>query len=150
MTITIREATPNDLLWINQQYESVDFRLSDLKDEDVIIAMIDGQKAGLGRLQKMSETESELGGIYVLPEYRGSGIAKKVVTELLKIGQKFHRIYCLPFPHLNDFYESFGFTVMRGCHGVPEKIMEKHNWCNANYHEEVLLYVKHMKQINKD
>lgn len=150
MSITIRKATTKDLTWINQQYETVDFHTSDLKEEDVIIAEINDQKAGVGRLRKMTEADCELGGIFVLPEFRGFGVARKVVSELIKIGQKYQKIYCLPFPHLNGFYESFGFTSLSDCEAIPEKIREKHNWCNDTYHEEVLLFVKHMKQVKID
>ncbi|MEH7460432.1 GNAT family N-acetyltransferase, partial [Bacillus sp. JJ1127] len=46
----IQFATLEDLEWINDQYTSVGFVPSDLKQDNVAIITYNGEQAGLGRL----------------------------------------------------------------------------------------------------
>lgn len=138
----IRNATYNDLEWINKQYSIINFLHSDLEDEDIVIAEIEGKNVALGRLQKIGTEESELGGIYVLPEYRKLGIGRKIVSKLVKIGSRYKKIYCLPFANLQEFYCSFGFEIIETFEDIPEKVLKKHQWCNSTYDVRVLLLAK--------
>lgn len=142
MSIKILVATKEHLDWINSQYKEINFKLSDLDKEEIIIAEYDNSKVGVGRLQEIDNHNSELGGIYILPNYRNLGIASKIVSELLLIGAKYKRIYCLPFSHLNQFYTRFGFSDVDDQRLVPNKILKKHKWCNDTYNEKVLLLEK--------
>ncbi|CAL2090795.1 GNAT family N-acetyltransferase [Tenacibaculum sp. 190524A02b] len=140
----VREAYIEELNWINKMYNEANFVSSDFNCEFIVIAEIANEKAGLGRLVKIDENNVELGGIYVLPDYRGKGVAGKVVDYLCKNNPYQNAtIWCLPFENLLSFYEKFGFSKEIEV-VIPYKIENKYNWCNieANYTEKVLLLNK--------
>ena len=47
--------------------------------------------------------------MHVLPYYRGLGIARMIAQFLLESKKTGSTVYCLPFAHLQGFYESEGF-----------------------------------------
>lgn len=114
---------------------------SNLKTDHVAIATYRGKYAGLGRLCQIENSVFELGGMHVISTYRGLGIARKIVKFLLESKVKDTTVYCLPFAHLQGFYESEGFLEVSKEEEtqVPKEIMEKHCWCNATYPHKVLL-----------
>jgi putative acetyltransferase len=50
----------------------------------VVLAYIDDQAVGCGAIREYSDTTTEVKRMFVLPEYRGKGIAGKVLSELEK------------------------------------------------------------------
>lgn len=50
----------------------------------IALAKIEGVKCGLGRVAYIDENNLELGGMYVLDQFRRMGIAEKVILHLLK------------------------------------------------------------------
>src|SRR4051812_45302164 len=50
--------------------------------KQVVVAYHDGKPAGCGAIKRYSDTEMEVKRMYVLPEFRGLGIAKGILTEL--------------------------------------------------------------------
>ena len=71
--ITLRAANPSEIAWINAQYDQVGFKHSNFDNEFIVIAEVSGQKAGLGRLQRIDSSVAELGGIFVNEQFRGLG-----------------------------------------------------------------------------
>ncbi len=144
MKTILRPATADQMEWINAKYEAINFAPSNYANEWIVIAEVQGKKAGLGRLVKIDATNIELGGIYVSPEFRGQGIAEKIVATLLQKNPfSQSTIWCLPFNHLQNFYLKFGFA--KNTHQeVPTKVLEKLNWCNAEnrYEKEVVSLCK--------
>jgi N-acetylglutamate synthase-like GNAT family acetyltransferase len=110
----------------------------------VVIARVAGKPAGLGRLVEISPTVAELGGIYVFAAFRNQGVAKEIVSYLLKNAKKdLKEIYCLPFKNLAEFYMSYGFKSNSDHNGIPKEIQKKYNWCTQHYPSDVLLlYLK--------
>lgn len=139
MNIQIKKATEEEVNWVNNKYDEIQFQHSDLKNEMVVIATVDGQKAGIGRLVKINDETAELGGMYVFESFRGLGVASEIVKFLLKNKGQYKRIFCLPFENLKDFYGKYGFKIVKRKDNVPEKILEKHAWCNKTYDKKVLL-----------
>jgi N-acetylglutamate synthase-like GNAT family acetyltransferase len=139
MAIEIQKATNKDIDWVNKKYDEVAFQHSNLDNEIIAIAEIDGKKAGIGRLVKIDEQTAELGGMYVFESFRGQGVASKIVQFLLDSGNQFCRIFCLPFEELEKFYGKYGFKISKDKGKVPEKILKKHEWCNETYDKKVLL-----------
>lgn len=133
------------MTWVNSQYREIKFKESQFENETVVIAMYKGQKAGLGRLQLVHKSKAELGGIYVLPDFRGKGLAREIVSTLLKLGEDLDEIYCLPFSHLETFYSSFGFIRINDLSCVPRVVIKKHSWCNRFYSDKTLLLKKELK-----
>ena len=138
--IQIDQAKPENLSWINQRYKEINFCASNYENEIIVIASINGIRAGLGRLVNIDPNSVELGGIYVIPEYRNLKIAQKIVSYLVTEIEPNKDCYCLPFENLSNFYKSFGF-VEAGAKVVPVEVQEKHQWCLNNYDTNTLLLV---------
>ncbi|WP_053957192.1 GNAT family N-acetyltransferase [Inediibacterium massiliense] len=147
MNIKLRIAKESDIEWINETYRKIGFKESEFSNEKIVVAESNIGIAGLGRLQEIDFESSELGGIYVLEDYRGKGIATKIVSELVSISNEYKYVYCIPFEHLEHFYKSFGFEDINDRESVPEKIVKKHRWCNEYYEEKTLLLVKMNKSF---
>ncbi|HMO18338.1 MAG TPA: GNAT family N-acetyltransferase [Oligoflexia bacterium] len=131
--ITITELSENEFSWANQLYDEVGFVHSKPGKDLVMLAKVAGKPAGLGRIVKITELEAELGGMYVMPDFRSLGIAHKLIEGLLERGKIYNRIYCLPFSHLVKLYQGYGF-IASGCDdNIPEQIILKHKWCNETY-----------------
>ncbi|MTI31008.1 GNAT family N-acetyltransferase [Xanthovirga aplysinae] len=142
--IITRKALRSEINWINSKYEEVGFISSDYENELIVVAEIKNQRCGLGRMVVIDEKNLELGGIFVFQDYRGLGIAEEIVGHLCEENEFNQRnIWCLPFHHLKDFYLKFGFSELkRDDLVVPQKVLEKHTWCNSNYEQKVLMLVK--------
>ncbi|WDE13814.1 GNAT family N-acetyltransferase [Thalassomonas haliotis] len=138
--VTIRTATEEDMTWVNNQYLSIGFKLSDFERELIAIAEVNGEQAGLGRLQYIDKGSAELGGMYVHYAFRGLGVAGRIVDHLVKNAAGYQKIYCLPFAHLQAFYQKFGFAPEQELTKVPRVVLEKHNWCNSSYAHKTLLF----------
>jgi len=139
MNIQIRKANKQEINWINKKYDEVNFQHSDFNNEIIVLAEVNNKKAGVGRLIKIDKETVELGGIYVFEEFRGTGIASEIVSFLIKNKGEFNSVYCLPFENLRAFYEKHGFKTVSSKAKVPEKITQKHKWCNDTYDKKVLI-----------
>lgn len=106
--MNLRTATSDDEPWINARYASVHFIPSDLARDRVVIAEIDGAPVGMGRLVPAGEGAYELGGMFVLDAYRGRGIARAIVDELIRLANGAD-LYCIPFADLTALYAAAGF-----------------------------------------
>ena len=131
----------DEIEWVNEEYKKINFKISNLETDQIAIATYKGEYAGIGRLCQIEDTVFELGGMYVISNCRGLGIARKIVKFLLESKITGATVYCLPFAHLQVFYESEGFQEVskEAIAQVPEEILGKHRWCNETYPHEVLL-----------
>lgn len=121
--------------WINERYAEVQFLPSDLGRDLVLIAYDEDEPAGVGRLVPVEEGACELGGMLIFEAFRGRGIARALIDELLKQADG-REVYCLPFSELESLYAGAGF-VRTGT--APEDVMKKWEWCRRTYPNEVLL-----------
>ena len=138
----IQVVTEKELDWVNEQYQKIDFVASTLENEIIAIVTYQDRFAGVGRLVYLNEAEAEIGGIYILDEFRGLSLASELVAYLVEEAKSrvLKEVYCLPFHELKHFYEKFGFTTFDVQNtAVNEKILKKFNWCLGNYQKEVLL-----------
>ena len=131
----LRVAGPGDAQWINERYAEVRFVPSDLSREVVVIASIDDEPAGLGRIVDVDEHACELGGMLVFERFRGHGVARAIIDELLRHAGG-RAVYCIPFAELEALYAAAGFT--RTEEG-PRAVMEKFEWCQRTYDQPVAL-----------
>ncbi|MBP3972854.1 GNAT family N-acetyltransferase [Bacillus sp. WL1] len=140
--MSIQMATSNDLEWINNQYDSIGFVRSDLKRDKVAIITYNNEYAGVGRLVQIDEDTLEMGGIYILPQFRGLHLAGELVSFLVETAKKLQvpNVYCLPFEELEKFYKKYGYievdTTKEFVHPI---ILKKYNWCLDHYDKHVLL-----------
>lgn len=142
--IEVRAAKQEELDWINSKYKEVNFKISDFENEFIVIAKIKEEKAGLGRLVKIDDENIELGGIYVFPNFRRSGVADAIVSTLCKDNPyRNSTIWCLPFENLVIFYNKFGFEKGKK-NKAPTAVLQKLDWCNSgdNYDKKVVLLCK--------
>lgn len=132
--ISIQIATFNDLEWINNQYKSIGFVTNDLMRDIVAIITCNDEYAGVGRLVQIDEVTIEMGGIFILPKFRGLQLAKKLVSFLIQTAKtlEIQNVYCLPFEEFKSFY-----TTKEIVHPI---ILKKYNWCLENYDKHVLLF----------
>ncbi|MGE7863453.1 GNAT family N-acetyltransferase [Bacillus mobilis] len=140
--MSIQLATSNDLEWINKQYESIGFVRSDFNREKVAIMTYNNEYAGVGRLVQIDEDTIEMGGIFILPQFRGLQLAGEIVSFLVETAKKLQvqHVYCLPFAELEDFYKKYGYTeVDTTKEAVHPIILKKYNWCLDHYDKHVLL-----------
>lgn len=135
MVIEIRAARPDEANWVNERYAVVRFIPSDLTRELVLIAELDGAAAGMGRLVPVDDDSCELGGMLVFEGFRGRGVARALIDELVRQARA-KAIYCLPFGELEPLYAAAGFER---CDDAPPGIMEKLAWCRRTYDQPVLL-----------
>ena len=146
--MTIQQATPADQAWVNHQYNSINFLPSDVNVDYVTIAFIDGQRAGLGRLVPIANNCWEMGGMYVLPEFRKRGVAGEIVAHLIEKKAEYEGVlWCIPFRHLVSFYARYGFEEIEPTKvDIPQKILEKHNWCDSHYDKGVAFMLLKVSQ----
>jgi GNAT superfamily N-acetyltransferase len=133
----LRTATPGDAVWINERYATVHFIPSDLDRDRIVIAEIDGEPVGMGRLVPAGENAYELGGMYVFDDYRGRGIARAIVDELIRIAGDAD-VYCIPFADLTALYASAGFAPSDPANAT-EHVREKLAWCAREHDRPVAL-----------
>ncbi|MBC6973076.1 GNAT family N-acetyltransferase [Bacillus sp. Xin] len=139
----IKFASLEDLEWINCQYEDAGFVPSDLKKDKVAIITYNGEYAGLGRLVYIDHNTIEMGGIYILPKYRGYKLAGDLVSFLVNEAKQSNipNIYCIPFEELETFYKRYGFKEVNiNQETVPTAILAKYKWCLQEYDKNVLLF----------
>ena len=133
----LRIAAAADTAWIEEQYRRAGFIPSDLTRDTVIIAEVEGARAGLGRLVPAGSNAYELGGMFVDDRFRGGGVARSIVREL--IARAAGRIvYCIPFADLQAFYASCGFEPAAH-ESAPKAVQEKLAWCERELDRPVLL-----------
>jgi GNAT superfamily N-acetyltransferase len=135
--LELRTARPEETGWINEQYAKVHFIPSDPARDQVVVAELGGERAGIGRLVDAGEGAYELGGMYVLDAFRGAGVARAIVDELIRRAGG-RDVYCIPFADLEAFYASAGFARVEPA-GIPRKVQEKLDWCAREIDRAVIL-----------
>ncbi len=135
----LREATESDRPEINAIYATLGFMPWDPGQDQLLVAVVGDRLVGCGRLHRYPEA-IELGGMYVHPNYRGQGIARKVLESLVELLGK-ETCYCMPFDHLIQFYEQFGF-VRCPEEGLPPIIEEKAAYFRDVYMHPTILMVR--------
>lgn len=80
--------------------------------QEFLIAEIDGEIVGCGALHVMWEDLAEIRTLATADAWRGRGVGRKLVEQLLENGRKLgvERVFCLTFEV--DFFTHNGFTVM--------------------------------------
>jgi ribosomal protein S18 acetylase RimI-like enzyme len=54
----------------------------------LLLARVDGDPAGLGGVRHLDTPVAEVKSMYVVPAYRGSGLARRLLTELERIARE--------------------------------------------------------------
>ncbi len=104
----------------------------------MVVAEVDGAPAGIGRLVPAGEHAYELGGMLVFEEFRGRGIARAIIEELLRHTNG-RAVYCIPFAELEPIYAGAGFERITPDEKLPTYIREKLDWCEREIDRPVIL-----------
>jgi ribosomal protein S18 acetylase RimI-like enzyme len=80
----------------------------------------DGKLVGVGRALADGVYTAYIGDIAVLPAYRGLGLGKRIVAELLRLSAGHKKIILYSVPGSEAFYRKFGFRGMRTAMAIFE------------------------------
>lgn len=126
----LRKARQADMMQINSVAKEYDLDSNDMSFEQFIVAEESGRIVGFGRLLPR-EGCVELGTIGVVEEYRGKGIAKKIIKELIDIVQagrdRPQQIFLTTL--IPSFFEQFGFKRLDAA--PPDCMIRKKEWCEG-------------------
>jgi predicted N-acetyltransferase YhbS len=135
--LRIRPAEPGDHSFIETTYAAIRFPAA-TSDDVILVAELDGERVGLGRLVPCAEDTVELGGIWVDGRHRRHGIAASLVQDLLeRAGSR--RVFCVPFTPLVDYYKRFGFVDAPRDASVPPPVRAKLDVCLVTFPQGVSL-----------
>jgi N-acetylglutamate synthase-like GNAT family acetyltransferase len=137
----LRLADSSDTPWINERYASVHFHPSDLSRDLMVVAELDGVTAGMGRLVPAGDDACELGGMLVFEEFRGRGVARAIIAELLRHADG-REVYCIPFAELEPIYAAAGFVRIEPDGDLPAYVHEKLDWCAREIPERSVILMK--------
>ncbi|KOP70791.1 GNAT family N-acetyltransferase [Priestia megaterium] len=138
----IKLASKNELQWINRQYATIGFVPSNLERDKVAIVTYEDEYAGVGRIVRINENNLEIGGIYILPAFRGKNLAYELVNFLTEETKRFKEpnVYCIPFAELQHFYKKCGFKEINlQNENIDDVVHSKYKWCVNEYEKKVLL-----------
>ncbi|MFN8382418.1 MAG: GNAT family N-acetyltransferase [Anaerolineales bacterium] len=110
---TIRPALESESAQIKELINVVGINPTGLDWKRFIVAVDDnGQVISCGQLKPHGTDVLELASIGTLPEYRGQGLARAVIDELLRNSPR--PLYLMCIAHNGPMYEKFGFRVLEG------------------------------------
>lgn len=128
--MNLRKATVSDMQEINSVALKYDLDSNDTSAEQFIVAEEDKKIIGFGRLLPHAGCV-ELGTIGVVEEYRGKGVAKKIVNSLIEsvdVGHaRYQHIYLTTL--IPSFFEQFGFKRLDAA--PPDCMIRKKEWCEG-------------------
>lgn len=97
-----------------------------LKDQEILCA---------ARIKTVSGAQL-LTGVATHEEVRKQGLASELIKQILSLQQEV--LYCFPYPHLQSFYQSLGFTLFS-----PEQLPEGLALAYQKYSQRKKLSVMH-------
>lgn len=88
------------------------------------LARVNGETAGCVALRKIDATYCEMKRLYVRPDYRGAGISKLLVEQLIQdareIGYQYMRLDTFPFMTTAiKIYKKYGFYEIKPYNDTP-------------------------------
>jgi N-acetylglutamate synthase-like GNAT family acetyltransferase len=114
--VTLRPATQSDAASIRQIIHQMGINPMGLDWQRFILAVdSSGNIVGCGQVKPHADSTQELASIAVLPAWRGRGIARRIIEQLLE--QYPGRLYLTCRSELGVLYEKFEFQI------IPEREM---------------------------
>lgn len=117
-----RPADHFDFPEIIELLEELHLDLDHLDPEQFVVSLVDDAVVGAGRVLEY-DNALELCSVGVLPDFRGKGIGRSIVRDLLKQyqGQSVYVVTDIP-----DFFSRFGFVPVED---FPDEIASKRQKC---------------------
>lgn len=148
--LIFRPALKHEMSWINAIYHEIGFVPSIHEKEINIIAECDKTPIGIARLVPIDREQVELGGIYVMPEYRHLHIAVKLIEYMIDLGRAWKTVYCVPDSSMISFYERFGFKKENNFEILPVYLKDKYHWPPKNKEGSSFYLVMHYSNLRTD
>jgi GNAT superfamily N-acetyltransferase len=128
----VRELGADELSRANAIYAEVGF-VPSVAPRDTTYALFDGDAlTALGRVNRYDDGAVEIGGFFVDPARRGTGLAQRIVSAVLDRVAPGVPVWCVPYQHLAKFYQGFGLMPVPPDTLIPDSITAKCATCNAN------------------
>jgi N-acetylglutamate synthase-like GNAT family acetyltransferase len=116
--ISLRPATQADDAAIKALIRSAQINPMDLDWRRFLLAVTrDGEMVGCGQVKPHSDGTRELASIAVRPAWRGRGVARLIIEQLLAESPR--PLYLTCASRLGPFYEKFGFRAVSESEMTP-------------------------------
>jgi amino-acid N-acetyltransferase len=117
-TFTVRHATSKDQASIRRLIRSAHLNPFRLHWRNfIVVETLHGDVIGCGQIRTHRHNSHELSSLVVAKGWRGQGIAKMIVTHLLKNNPS--PIWLICRSGLVEFYRRFGFREVEGIPSMP-------------------------------
>ncbi|WP_413700651.1 GNAT family N-acetyltransferase [Psychromonas sp. KJ10-10] len=120
---------------VNQFYKRV-YKKGIADKSEAVFVLKNSQGIICSAKLKQLDNQLLLTGVACDPEYQQQGHASKLVTTLLN--KQNQKIYCFPYPHLEQFYLRLGFTPLLP-DDAPSIIQQR--FLHYQQHQKLLLMV---------
>lgn len=107
--ITIREATESDAETIKAMVHREHLNPLSLKWQNFLIAEVDDAIAGIGQIKPYGDCE-ELASIITNPDYRGQGVARRLIAQLEDSAGR--PLYLKCAAPMESYYKQFGYETI--------------------------------------
>lgn len=107
--VVIRAARAQDEATIKQMIREAQLDPTSLKWQNFLIAEVDGKIVSIGQLKPYPGCQ-ELGSLVTLPDYRGRGIAGRIIAALETKADFPLHLLCLD--HMAPYYRRFGYETI--------------------------------------
>lgn len=108
---TIRKSLPEDTQRIGALYQANRYEAPDISGQQVWLAEDGDRLVGVVRLVP-TDDYLVLRGMLIHPDYRRQGIGGQLLAHLVP-HMDGHICYCLPWSHLEAFYNGAGFRIIQ-------------------------------------
>lgn len=141
-TITLRELSADEMPASDAIYDKLRFARTDPSCTRMLAAFAGEVKVGLGRLINLGPHDGaqhfELGGMWVDPSYRRSGLALRIVRAMLPWKPSGATLWCTPFADLMALYGDCGFVAVPE-EQAPPRLIRRLDGCASSQERHVLV-----------
>lgn len=119
MEIIVRPAQEPDIEKISLYIQAYNLDNEDLDYKKFLIAEISGEYAGFGRIKQYGDDIYEIASVGVIEKFRGKGVGKKIVAELINntLAEEIWITTIIP-----EYFKQFGFEEDDN---FPDEILSK-------------------------
>ena len=141
-TASLKELLGEEVPSTDAIYDDLRFARTDPSCTRMLAAFADDRQVGLGRLINLGahggENHFELGGMWVAPSHRRTGLANRIIQELLSWTPPEAALWCTPFEDLMPLYAPHGFAQVLTTQ-APPKLLERLDGCASSQDRSVLV-----------
>ena len=121
--ISITKATQQDFDFIKEHIRLFDLDNRDLQFQQFIVAKLNDEILGFGRIRKHRGLD-EFCSLGIVEPYRQQGIAKALILERITLATQPIYLCCI----IPELFEPFGFTIVTD---YPLEMLDKLNYCTG-------------------